>query len=59
MPAYGSRGAEMASRNSVAYDLSYRGICLPAAFKTTDEQLLEYCNGIRTVLGFAPKANFE
>ncbi len=59
MPAYGSRSAEMASKNPVAYDLSYRGICLPAAFKTTDEQLLEYCNGIRAVLGFAPKGNFE
>jgi perosamine synthetase len=59
MPAYGSRGVEMMRRNPVAYDLSYRGICLPAAFKTSDAQLLEYCNGIRSVLGLAPKAAFE
>lgn len=59
MPAYGSRGAEMAPKNPVAYDLSYRAICLPAAFKTSDAQLLEYCNGIRSVLGLAPKAAFE
>ncbi len=59
MPAYGSRGAEMAPKNPVAYDLSFRGICLPAAFRTSDAQLLEYCNGIRSVLGLEPKEAFE
>jgi len=58
MPAYGSRGAEMASKNPVAYDLSDRGICLPAAFRTSDAQLLEYCNGVRSVHGLAPKVAF-
>ena len=59
MPAYGSRGSEMVLKNPIAYDLSYRGICLPAAFRTSDAQLLEYSNGIRSVLGMAPKAGFE
>jgi len=59
MPAYGSRGPEMAPKNPIAYDLSYRGVCLPAAFMTSDAQLLEYSNGIRSILGMAPKSGFE
>ena len=59
MPAYDNRGVEMALKNPVAYDLSCRGICLPAAFKTSDVQLLEYCNGIRSVLGVTSKETFK
>jgi perosamine synthetase len=50
MPAFGSRHAEMEYKNPVAYDISSRGICLPASFNTSDEQLMKYSNSIRAVL---------
>jgi perosamine synthetase len=59
MPAYGSRSVEMSQSNPIAYDLSCRGICLPAALTTSDTQLLEYCNGIRSVLGFKSKSELS
>jgi perosamine synthetase len=59
MPAYGNLSATMQSKNPVAYDFSYRGICLPAAFKTTNSQLLEYCNAIRHIIGVNPKEIFD
>lgn len=59
MPAYGGTTPEKEARNPVAYDLSRRGICLPAAFITTDEQLLDYCNAVRAIIGKAPRTWFE
>jgi perosamine synthetase len=59
MPAYGNCGEEAMLKNPVAYDLSFRGVCLPAAFRISGTQLLEYCNGIRVVLGYAPKVALE
>lgn len=53
MPAYGGASPEKAAKNPVAYDLSNRGICLPAAFKTEKSQLLDYCNAIRSILGYS------
>lgn len=58
MPAYGGESAEKRNRNPVAYDVSQRGICLPASFKTSDEELLAYSNAIRSILGKAPLAGF-
>lgn len=58
LPAYDGPSEKMQASNPVAYDLSQRAICLPAAFRTTDEQLLAYCNAIRTVLGKKPLAGF-
>ncbi len=51
MPAYGGESAEKRANAPVAYDLSQRGICLPAAFNTSDEQLLAYGNAIRSIIG--------
>lgn len=54
MPAYGGESNEKKENAPVAYDLSQRGICLPAAYRTSDEQLLAYGNAIRTILGKEP-----
>jgi len=51
MPAYGGESVEKRDNAPVAYDLSQRGICLPAAFRTSDEQLLAYGNAIRSIIG--------
>jgi perosamine synthetase len=51
MPAYGGATPEKEAACPVAYDVSRRGICLPAAFRTTDGEVLEYCNAVRSVLG--------
>lgn len=51
LPAYGSRAAEYALLNPVAYDLSERAINLPSAFNVDDGQLDTYCDGIRRILG--------
>lgn len=59
MPAYGGTSAERRASNPVAYDLSRRGICLPASFRTSDEQLLAYSNAIRSILGKEPLASFS
>ena len=58
MPAYGGETSEKKNRNPVAYDLSSRGICLPASFRTSDDELLAYCNAIRSILGKDPLADF-
>lgn len=52
MPAYGGLTEAKRENAPIAYDLSQRGICLPAAFQTSDEQLLAYCNSVRNVLGY-------
>lgn len=59
LPAYGGPSETMQARNPVAYDVSQRGICLPASFKTSDDQLLDYCNAVRTILGKGPLAGFK
>lgn len=58
MPAYGGESSEKKSRSPVAYDVSSRGICLPASFRTSDEELLAYSNAIRSILGKDPLADF-
>jgi perosamine synthetase len=50
MPAYGGESAEKQEKNPVAYDVSRRGINLPAAFATTDDQLSAYCDAVCDVL---------
>ena len=59
MPAYGGESKEKEDTNPVAYDVSRRGICLPAAFKTDDLELLKYCNAIRAVINKAPLESFN
>jgi perosamine synthetase len=58
LPAYGGPSETMRARNPVAYDVSQRGICLPASFRTSDDQLLDYCNAVRSILGKGPLARF-
>jgi perosamine synthetase len=58
MPAYGGESSEKQGRNPVAYDVASRGICLPASFRTSDEELLAYSNAIRSILGKDPLADF-
>ncbi len=50
MPAYGGESLEKKEKNPVAYDISQRGINLPSAFNTTDEQLADYSNAVRKIL---------
>jgi perosamine synthetase len=52
MPAYGGATEEKEKKNPVAYDVSKRGICLPAAFRTDAQQLQDYCNGVRAIIGY-------
>jgi len=59
IPAYGGASPEKQAVNPVAYDVSRRGICLPAAFRTTDGELLAYSNAIRSILGKEPLASFS
>ena len=59
MPAYGGESPDKKANAPVAYDLSQRGLCLPAAFRTSDEQLLNYGNAIRKVLGKEPLVSIE
>lgn len=59
MPAYGGESVEKRERNPVAYDLSARGICLPASFRVSDEELMAYSNAIRAILGRGGLTKFE
>jgi perosamine synthetase len=59
MPAYGGESEEKRKGNPVAYELSMRGICLPAAFRTSDDELLAYSNAIRSILGKDTLASFS
>lgn len=54
MPAYGGDSPKKRENAPIAYNFSQRGICLPAAFRTTDEQLLAYGNAVRSILGREP-----
>ena len=51
MPAYGGETVDKKENAPIAYDLSRRGICLPAAFRTSEAELTAYCNAVRSVLG--------
>jgi len=52
-PGYVKKGfntGEHRIKNPVAYDVSSRGITLPAAFEMTEELAKEYCDGIKSIL---------
>lgn len=46
----GFNPSEYKIKNPIAYDVSSRGITLPAAFELTEEKVGEYCNGIKEIL---------
>lgn len=50
MPAYGGESLEKKEKNPVAYDISQRGINLPAAFMTSDDQLADYSIAVCDIL---------
>lgn len=50
LPAFSSH-SEKGKANKIAYDLSSRGINLPCALNLTDENLDQYSDGIRKILG--------
>jgi perosamine synthetase len=52
-PGYAKKGfdtKEYRIKNPVSYDVSSRGITLPAAFELTEDQAKEYCDGIKSIL---------
>jgi perosamine synthetase len=51
IPAYPGMKAIYQPRNPCAYDISSRGINLPCAFILTEDLIVEYCAGIRSILG--------
>ncbi len=51
LPGYKSHEAENRRLNPKAYDISARGINLPGALITTEEQIDAVCDGIRNILG--------
>ena len=59
LKAYGERSAEMMEKNPTAYDVSQRGILLPGAFSLGEEQLLDYGNKIRSILGYEVLTEFH
>lgn len=50
LPAFPGARKKYEPRNPVAYDVSFRGINVPCAFNITEEQVVRYCDAIRTVL---------
>jgi len=50
LPAYQGRDAEGRAKNPCAYDICARGINLPGALVTTEEQIDRVCDGIRAIL---------
>ena len=50
LPAYAKYAAGSTKRNKVSYDLSSRGITLPASLILTEADIKEYCNGIKKIL---------
>jgi|TARA_B110000438_G_scaffold301923_1_gene358089 perosamine synthetase len=50
LPAYGSQEAVASKLRPIAYDVSSRGICLPCALNTTEEQIHLYTNVVRKML---------
>jgi len=51
IPAYSGMKTLYQPRNPCAYDISSRGINLPCAFILTEDLIVEYCAGIRNILG--------
>lgn len=51
LPAF-NREEEGRRNNPVSYDVSEHGITLPCALNLTDDDLDEYCRGLRRLLGF-------
>ena len=49
-PAYTSIGIGNQTLNPQAYDVSSRGITLPAHFNLTDDQIQFVCQGIRSIV---------
>ena len=49
----------MVEKNPTAYDVSQRGILLPGAFSLGEEQLLDYGNKIRSILGYEALTEFH
>lgn len=52
LPAFPGREAQARKNNPVAYDVSERGINLPAAYTITEDDLDVMCRGIRRLLGY-------
>lgn len=50
LPAYSKYNTGSKEKNPVAYDISSRGITLPGALILTEENIDEYCNGIKKIL---------
>jgi len=50
LPAYVHYKTGDKKRNPVAYDVSARGITLPASYDLTEQQVREYCKAIKTIL---------
>ncbi len=50
LPAYKNYKTGSSERNPHAYDISERGITLPAAYTLTDDQINEVCKGIKSIL---------
>jgi len=57
LPAYPGREAEGRRNNPRAYDISDRGINLPAAMNLTRDQADAICGGIKQILGVGATAN--
>ncbi len=51
LPAFPDQDAQGRKSCPVAYDVSSRGINLPCAFSLTEEQIMRYAQGIKTILG--------
>lgn len=50
LPAYSKYNTGSKEKNPVAYDISSRGITLPGALIMKEEDIDEYCNGIKKIL---------
>lgn len=50
LPAYAKYKTGSKEENPVSYDISSRGITLPAALILTEDDIKEYCNGIKQIL---------
>lgn len=50
LPAYLDAERVFRGRNPRAYDISARGINLPGGFLLTEEQIAQYCEGLKSIL---------
>ncbi len=53
LPAYPMARSKYEPMNSVAYDISSRGINLPGSAILTDEQIDHVCNGVKKLIRFS------